>query len=195
MHNLCSASQDCTGCRQLFWSAQVHVVHQTCLCNHYVCSKSYAKSLPNADQMGRAYLYKLPVLSINMCVVSYRCILWIFNKTRQNALDINREHFVCAPRQWETTLHSNVVSHCMGAYTKWSLHIRAAVWLSFLKFPAIILYTIQKTSTTIRSRMSVLRLFISFAFGYVSHLHRGIPCSSLPYQPWTLPAAHTKHPL
>ena len=32
-----------------------------------------------------------------------------------------RDHFVHAPSQWETTLHSNVVSHWLGAYTKWSL--------------------------------------------------------------------------
>ena len=33
----------------------------------------------------------------------------------------NRDHFVCAPSQWETTLHCNVVSHWLGAHTKWSL--------------------------------------------------------------------------
>ena len=32
-----------------------------------------------------------------------------------------RDHFVCALSQWETTLHCNVVSHWLGAYTKWSL--------------------------------------------------------------------------
>ena len=34
----------------------------------------------------------------------------------------NRDHFVNAPSQWETTLQCNVVSHWLGAYTKWSLH-------------------------------------------------------------------------
>ena len=33
----------------------------------------------------------------------------------------SRENFVYAPSQWETTLHCNVVSHWLGAYTKWSL--------------------------------------------------------------------------
>ena len=32
-----------------------------------------------------------------------------------------RDHFVNAPSQWEMTLHCNVVSHWLGAYTKWSL--------------------------------------------------------------------------
>ena len=32
-----------------------------------------------------------------------------------------RDHFVYPPSQWETTLHCNVVSHWLGAYTKWSL--------------------------------------------------------------------------
>ena len=30
-------------------------------------------------------------------------------------------HFVYGPSQWVTTLHCNVVSHWLGAYTKWSL--------------------------------------------------------------------------
>ena len=30
-----------------------------------------------------------------------------------------RDHFV--PSQWEKTLHCNVISHWLGAYTKWSL--------------------------------------------------------------------------
>ena len=33
----------------------------------------------------------------------------------------SRDHFVYAPRQWETTLQRNGVSHWLGAYTKWSL--------------------------------------------------------------------------
>ena len=33
----------------------------------------------------------------------------------------SRDHFVNVLSQWETTLHCNVVSHWLGAYTKWSL--------------------------------------------------------------------------
>ena len=33
-----------------------------------------------------------------------------------------RDHFVYAPRQWETTLQCNVVSHWLGACTEWSLY-------------------------------------------------------------------------
>ena len=32
-----------------------------------------------------------------------------------------RDHFVYAPSQWEMTLQWNVVSHWLGAYSKWSL--------------------------------------------------------------------------
>ena len=32
-----------------------------------------------------------------------------------------QEYFLYAPSQWETTLHCNVVSHWLGAYTNWSL--------------------------------------------------------------------------
>ena len=38
-----------------------------------------------------------------------------------------RDHFVHAPRQWEMTLHCNIVSRWLGAYTKWSLGTK---WLS-----------------------------------------------------------------
>ena len=34
----------------------------------------------------------------------------------------NRDHFVHAPSQWETTLQCNVVSHWLGACAKWSRH-------------------------------------------------------------------------
>ena len=29
-----------------------------------------------------------------------------------------KDQFVYVPSQWETTLHCNVVSYCLGAYTK-----------------------------------------------------------------------------
>ena len=34
---------------------------------------------------------------------------------------MRRNHFVHAPSQWEMMLHCNVISHWLGAYTKWSL--------------------------------------------------------------------------
>ena len=34
---------------------------------------------------------------------------------------LTRDYSVHAPSQWETTLHCNVVSHWLGAYTNWSL--------------------------------------------------------------------------
>ena len=33
----------------------------------------------------------------------------------------SRDCFLYAPSQWETTLHCKVISHWLGAYTKWSL--------------------------------------------------------------------------
>ena len=43
-----------------------------------------------------------------------------------------RDHFVNAPSQWETTLHCNVVSHWLGAFTKWSLQSNT-IWCCMLK--------------------------------------------------------------
>ena len=41
-----------------------------------------------------------------------------------------RDHFVYAPSHWETMLHCNVVSHWLGAYTKWSLNFYQAMDLT-----------------------------------------------------------------
>ena len=47
------------------------------------------------------------------------------NTPRQDTQDhrgwAGRDLFVYATSQWETTLHCNVVSHWLGAYTKWTL--------------------------------------------------------------------------
>ena len=37
--------------------------------------------------------------------------------------NISKDHFVNAPSQWEVTLHCNVVSLWLGAFTKWSLYL------------------------------------------------------------------------
>ena len=40
-----------------------------------------------------------------------------------NALDLIRNHFGYGLSQWETTLHSNVVSHWLTPYPEWSLFV------------------------------------------------------------------------
>ena len=45
-------------------------------------------------------------------------------------VDEFRDHFVYAPSQWGTTLHCSVVSHWLGAYTKYDpyeLYITPAI--------------------------------------------------------------------
>ena len=42
------------------------------------------------------------------------------------SISVCRNHFMCAPRQWETTLQCNVVSRWLGACTKWSLSVSGA---------------------------------------------------------------------
>ena len=43
-------------------------------------------------------------------------------------LIMDRHHFVHAPCQWEMTLQSNIVSHWLGAYTKWSQISFNTIW-------------------------------------------------------------------
>ena len=53
----------------------------------------------------------------------------------QSWIPLNMDHFVYAFNQWGATLHCNVVSHWLGAYTKWScplcLQISEAVIINF----------------------------------------------------------------
>ena len=42
-------------------------------------------------------------------------------KISELTMCVIRNHFVYAPSQWETTLQCNVISHWLGAYTKWFL--------------------------------------------------------------------------
>ena len=73
------------------------------------------------------------------CSVPKHCptlhiIAWHNNDTGR----ISRDHFVYVPSQWETTLQCNVVSHWLGAYTKWSL-----IWITlqtFLRHPTFCPY-------------------------------------------------------
>ena len=55
-----------------------------------------------------------------VAVVWYKLIWWISFRVTSLTLG-NKDRFVNAPSQWEVTLHCNVVSHWLGAFTKWSL--------------------------------------------------------------------------
>ena len=44
-------------------------------------------------------------------------------------------YFVNASSQWETTLHCNVVSHWLGAFTKWSLVFGYFLWGVMITYP------------------------------------------------------------
>ena len=73
------------------------------------------------------YLTKVPSYTKGHVLLSYhhtitslypwQCSIYI------NYWCVIRGHFVYAPDQWETMLHCNVVSHWLGAYTKWSLEM------------------------------------------------------------------------
>ena len=51
-------------------------------------------------------------LTREVCSIGLCCNLWWF-----------RDHSVYGFSQWETTLHYNVVSHCLNPHTEWSLRL------------------------------------------------------------------------
>ena len=81
---------------------------------------------------------------------------WILYSSQFHLTEIYqwRDHFVCAPSQWEreTALHCNVFSQWLGTYTKWSLqcHLWNAtlfvVYINKLKHVSFFLFLNQNTS-------------------------------------------------
>ena len=69
----------------------------------------------------RPFCLGLNVLNDKMKSRGFKCNPLIF-----------RDYFAYAPSQWETTLHCNVVSHWLGAYTKWSLNLYQESTCSFV---------------------------------------------------------------
>ena len=61
----------------------------------------------------------------NSCSTRNKRAHWIYitNLIQKQGKCICRDHFVNVPSQWKTTLHCNVVSHWLGAYTNWSLYM------------------------------------------------------------------------
>ena len=54
--------------------------------------------------------------------VTQLMIDWLIIISNRNRIGPGyRDYFVNVPSQWETTLQCNVVSHWLGAFTKWSL--------------------------------------------------------------------------
>ena len=91
----------------LFWRLYIQQILQS-----FLLIKSLTSWMISHDQWFiLSYTFILHCISTNQH--NQRLILFIFRTLRDN--------FVCTPSQWETTLHCNVVSHCLGAYTKWSL--------------------------------------------------------------------------
>ena len=84
------------------------------------------------------------------------CLLWFQYVNDQSlgctrvkwslySTSILRDHFVYVPSQWETTLHCNLGSYWLDAYTKWSL-ILHDIWFWVLMFIWIyILFFLKRT--------------------------------------------------
>ena len=71
---------------------------------------------------GKSSLYlETPVGTYGRSLL-YECIfLWSISLCTVSMMRMRRNHFMYAPSQWEMMLHCNVISHWLGAYTKWSL--------------------------------------------------------------------------
>ena len=71
----------------------------------------------NGSYLPRIWLRISPILWISLCffIDCRQLCCWLFLY-----VSVGRNHFVYAPSQWEMMLHSNVISHWLGTYTKWS---------------------------------------------------------------------------
>ena len=74
----------------------------------------------------------------------HSALVKILQRPRKYWKRSTRNHFVYAPSQWETTLRCNVVSHWLGAYTKWHCNTpaitRMLIHAICTVFPCYVLY-------------------------------------------------------
>ena len=93
--------QICTSCSPNSFIFRAY--RRICLHNLFLCTN-------NTNNMVKQHLGK-QIFSLHQHTDSGWMTYQVYTK----------DHFVYAPSQWETTLQCNVVSHWLGAYTKWSL--------------------------------------------------------------------------
>ena len=78
------------------------------------CCSSVCASTTCVNQMNTYPTMPLHIYGCNCELLP--CICWIsYNSVKC------RYYFVKAPNQWRMMLHCNIVSHSLGAYSKWSL--------------------------------------------------------------------------
>ena len=65
-------------------------------------------------------IFRRPGLQHN-CICSLHCSYKSIKPKKMYCASMTQVHLANAPSQWEMTLHCNVASHWLGAYTKWSL--------------------------------------------------------------------------
>ena len=85
----------------------------------------FLKILSLKEWLSTIPIYSAHCLEMQPCI---DCVIWSpLLQVMDNVLavvvtnSLPREHSVHALSQWETTLHCNIVSHWLGAYTKSSL--------------------------------------------------------------------------
>ena len=81
-----------------------------------------------------------------------------------------RDHSVYASSQWEMTLHCNVISHWLGAYTEWPCLVRSSgilpdPWFN-IKMSVIYQYRKSQCGDKMVIRLSYLRCGNSFLYWY-----------------------------
>ena len=89
---------------RIYWTIQTLMKFES-KCNEFHSKKCPLGILQSRLQKGRYFVITL------MCSLSSFTVFRI------------RYHFVYVPCQWETTLHCNIISHWLGAYTKWTLRM------------------------------------------------------------------------
>ena len=75
----------------------------------------------------------------------------------------DKDHFLYAHSQWEMTLQCNIVSHWLGAHTKWSLY-------EIVELHGMDLFTLLVVDTYVINFCELSNLFIQAIFVIFLHL-------------------------
>ena len=90
-----------------------------------VCSYCSSRSCGNLILEEMIYTTVDHRLQVSPRIFIYGLVLWL----ELAVSNLLQGSFVNVPSQWEMTLHCNVVSHWLGAYTTWSLLLIICIWI------------------------------------------------------------------
>ena len=105
----------------------IHSTRITRIANNFSCGSAMMKAVSDSTDRDQNTAPQF-IRSYNTPCITLMGHLLVYSVSYSSA--IVRDHFVCAPSQWEMMLQCNVISHWLDTCTKWSL--KSLCWIFIL---------------------------------------------------------------